>query len=141
MFTPALNKNFTQNDSSYYRFPQTEHRVYPIFEKSFQSSSKCYRLLNLADLFSEFHIVFLLSKPLNQAPCVKSKKAFGYNSTLCFLHVINLLEQLVMNNEDFIPHLLVYPQPSILWTGTVFALNQIPILDRIKEGFLSPASF
>ena len=62
-------------------------RVYPIFEKSFLSSSKCYRLLNLTDLFSEFHIVFLLSKPLNQASCMKSKKAFGYNlSTGTTLH-------------------------------------------------------
>lgn len=37
--------------------------------------------------------------------------------------MINLLEELVMNNRDFVTHLLVYHQPLVLWTGIVFALN------------------
>ena len=50
---------------------------------------KCYRLLKLLDLFSEFHMVFLPSKALNQAYYEKTKKRFGVRlvrrSTFLFL--------------------------------------------------------
>ena len=57
---------------------------------NFLSSRRCYRLLNLMDLFSEFYVVFLCSKPLKQASCMKSKRfwvqlAHRYNPTLCYM--------------------------------------------------------
>lgn len=110
MFTLILTKNSKQHDASDYRSLTLNTEFTPSSKGSFCHLSKITdSLTNLLGLVSEFHIVFLLSKSLDLSSCMKGQRVLSINShkykrAVCFLHVVSLLEELVLNSDDLVTH-------------------------------------
>lgn len=94
--------DYIENYNSTFLYRKLQQHILLSLRLSVLPSVNDYILINLLNLFSDFHIVFPLSKPLNQPFCMKNTEV---SCTQVQIYTLLLTfdkssEELIRNNED-----------------------------------------